>query len=528
MPEPRVLADELPIVPIPVAARRLEGMFKLGTDVVVRHDGETAPEARRLAEFLDARLGSAPKVRKGTGSSSRAITLAVDPSVGSVSGAYTLLATADGVRIAGKDRAGVFHGIVTLLQLCPPVGDIRWSDPDGAPMPAAKVEDAPAFAWRGLQYDAGRWYLPAKDIRTLLDWMAFHKLNVFHWHLTEDQGWRFESRKYPKLTEVGAWRASSPRYGDRNASDGKRHGGYYTQRECRDIVRYAAERHITVVPEVEIPGHSSAAIASYPQFGNTDVPGFAPKVVEKWGVQSYTYAPKPETVRFLDDILGEICEVFPSKYIHIGGDEAPKSQWKASAFAQDFMKRNGLKNEEELQSWFIRQAEAMLAKRGRRLIGWDEIREGGLSPNATVMAWRSEQWGIDTVKEGKDIVMAPTSHMYLDYYQDDPKRELSKGAEYECIGGYLPIEKVYSYHPIPDALTPAEARKVLGVEAEVWGEYVKSIEKATYLAFPRAAAVAEIGWSPRARRDFAGFTLRLRALEAHYRAGGLKYGRIPS
>lgn len=516
-----------PLVPIPVRAESRPGAFALDHATVLRHDRRTDSEARLLADALAARLGKAPRRMRGTGPAPGAIVLALDPALGPRSGAYRLEVGPDQIAVTGADPAGVFYGIQSLLQLAPPVGDPAWSAPGGAPVPGWRIDDHPAFGWRGLQIDVGRWFLPLADLKKLVDWMAFHKLNVLHWHLTEDQGWRFESKKYPRLTEVGAWRESSPPYGNRNGSDGTRHGGFYTQKECRELVAYAARRHVTVVPEVEIPGHSSAAIASYPHLGNQDVPGYAPRVVTSWGVQSYTYAPTPQTLRFLDDILGEICDVFPSRVIHVGGDEAPKTQWKNSPAAQAFLKANGLRDEEHLQSWFIRQVEAMLARRGRRLIGWDEIREGGLSPNATVMVWRSEQWGIDTVREGKEVVMAPTSHLYLDYYQDDPKRELAKGREYECIGGYLPIERVYGYHPIPAALTPAEAARVLGVEGQVWGEYVKSYDKATYLAFPRAAALAEIGWSPRERKDMADFARRLRAIEGHYRAGGLKYGRMP-
>jgi len=522
-------AQSVPVIPVPASVLSRSDSFRLGTDVVLRHDGRSRSEASLLAEELAVRLGRAPKVTgiASSNDSAPAIVLRVDASVGSKSGAYRLDIGAGGIEIVGNDAAGVFYGTQTLLQICPPKGDGLWKSVGGTALAGVRIEDAPTFGWRGLQVDTGRWYLPLADLKKIIDQMAFHKMNVFHWHLTEDQGWRFESRKYPKLTSVGAWRPSSPPYGNRNGSDNTRHGGFYTQKECRALVAYAAKRHITVVPEIEIPGHSSAAIAAYPALGNDDIAGYNPIVSPRWGVHPYTYSPKEETFRFLEDILSEVCEVFPSKFIHIGGDEAPKTQWKNSPFAQSVMKREGLKDEEELQSWFIRRIEGILAKKGRRIIGWDEIREGGLSPNATVMAWRSEQYGIDTAKEGKDVVMAPTSHLYLDYYQADPKSELAKGAEYECIGGFLPLEKVYSYYPIPTTLTAQETKHVLGLEGQVWGEYFKSLDKAMYLAFPRAAAVAEIGWSPRERKDWNGFVGRLKSVSGHWDAAGVKYGPFP-
>ena len=521
-------AQSLPLIPVPMRAESSTGAFKLNRTVQIRYDKSTTNEAGILANLLQNRLGVAPKRTKITGLSlaTNCITMGVNTALSLKPGGYRMSIGPDGVLITAKDPAGAFYAIQSLLQLAAPIGDARWVSADGAMISSVRIDDQPAFDWRGLQLDVGRWFIEVADIKKLLDWMAFHKLNVFHWHLTEDQGWRFEVKKYPKLTDIGAWRASSPPYGNRDGSDGKRHGGFYTQQQCRDVVQYAAKRHITVVPEIEIPGHSAAAIAAYPMFGNDDIPGFKPGVVNTWGVQYFTYAPKEETFRYLEDVLDEVCKVFPSKFIHIGGDEAPKKQWASSPFAQSVMKREGLKDEDHLQSYIIKRVEAMLTKRGRRLIGWDEIREGGLSPNATVQAWRGEQGGIDTAREGKDVVMSPTSYMYFDYWQADPKSEMAKGLEYECIGGFLPLAKVYEYYPLPAVLNAAEQKKILGLEGQVWGEYVKSWDKVTYLAFPRAAALAETGWSPKDKKDYPDFLRRLGAVSEHYKAGGMKFGPI--
>jgi hexosaminidase len=355
--------------------------------------------------------------------------------------------------------------------------------------------------------------------------MAFHKLNIFHWHLTDDQGWRIEIKKYPKLTEVGAWRDSSPPYGNRNSDDGQRYGGFYTQDQIKDVVAYAAARHITIVPEIEMPGHASAAITSYPELGNSDIPGYAPKVVTRWGVQPYIFAPKEETFRFLEDVLTEVCELFPGKFIHIGGDEAPKTQWKQSQFAQDLIKREGLKNEEELQSWFVRRIGAFLESKNRNLIGWDEIQEGGLPKTATMMVWRDAKWGKHAMALGNNVVMATTSHTYFDYYQNPAATELAKGKEYECIGGNLSLEKVYSYNPTFIAENPAQEKQILGTQAQLWAEYAKDMKKVEYMAFPRIAALAELAWTPLALKNYDDFRKRLDGVMTHYDAGHLNFSK---
>ena len=454
------------------------------------------------------------------------IRLALDAGLGVKAEGYNFESSGKGIVIKGKDSAGAFYGVQTLLQLLPPPGGKNWGTNRTATVPGLKILDEPRFAWRGMMLDVGRHFYDVKDIKQLLDLMAFHKLNTFHWHLTEDQGWRLEIKKYPKLTEVGAWRDGTPPYENRKASDGKRYGGFYTQEQVREIVAYAARRHITVVPEIEMPGHAAAAIAAYPQFGNDDVPGYAPRVAVRWGVHPYIYAPKEETFAFLDGVLDEVCSLFPSKYIHIGGDEAPKDQWKQSPFAQQVIKREGLKDEQELQSWFIRRIEKMLAGKGRRLVGWDEIQEGGLPKTATMMVWRNEKWAKHAISQGNDVVMAPTSYTYFDYYQADKKQELAKGAEYEAIGGLLPIEKVYSFDPGAVAADAEEAKHILGVQAQLWSEYFKTWDKVTYHAFPRMAALAEIAWTRTDRKNYADFQARLESITAHYDAEGIKHGEV--
>ena len=348
-------------------------------------------------------------------------------------------------------------------------------------------------------------------------------MNTFHWHLTDDQGWRIEIKKYPKLTEIGAFRDSSPPYGNRNSDDGVRYGGFYTQEQIRDIVGYAAARHITIVPEIEMPGHAAAAIAAYPELGNSDIPGYAPGVKTRWGVHPYIFSPKEETFAFLEDVLSEVCELFPSKYIHIGGDEAPKTQWKQSKFAQEVIKREGLKNEEELQSWFIRRIGKFLESKNRNLIGWDEIQEGGLPKTATMMVWRDAKWAKHALALGNNVVMATTSHTYLDYYQNPGPGELAKGKEYEAIGGHLPLEKVYSYDPAFVAENAAQEKQILGTQAQLWSEYFKDMKKVEYMAFPRIAALAEVAWTPLQLKNYDDFSARLVGVMRHYDAGKLNY-----
>lgn len=521
-------AEPLPLIPLPAAIERTDGEFPFTKETGIRYNSKLATEAGLFAKDLEKLTGGKPVMATKEQRSRIAseILLDIDPASDLPASGYRLEVTPKAVRIIGKDAAGAWYGTRTLLQLLPPANTEIWSTTKTPVIPDLRITDQPRFVWRGMMLDVGRHFFPAEDIKTLIDWMAFHKLNTFHWHLTEDQGWRIEIKKYPKLTEVGAFRKSSPPYGDRNGSDNTRYGGFYTQEQIKDIVAYAAARHITIVPEIDMPGHMAAAITAYPELGNDDIPNYNPEVVTHWGVYPYTLAPTEKTFQFVDDVLTELCALFPSKYIHIGGDEAPKTQWEESPRVKELMKKEGLKNGHDVQSYFIKRVEKILESKGRKLIGWDEIREGGLSPAATVMSWRGEEGGIASAKEGHDVVMTPTSHLYIDYYQSPAAGELAKGKEYEAIGGLVSLEKVYSYNPVPTALTPAEAKHVLGVQVNLWTEYVKDFKKVEYFAFPRVAALSEVAWTQPDRKNYDNFLQRLDGIIKFYDAAGVKHGDV--
>ncbi|MEU8568012.1 beta-N-acetylhexosaminidase [Streptomyces pathocidini] len=440
---------------------------------------------------------------------------------------YRLTVGADGVDIAGGGEAGVFWARQTLRQLLGPEAfrkaPVR---PDAErTVPYVTVEDAPRFAWRGMMLDVARHFMPKDGVLRYLDLLAAHKLNVFHFHLTDDQGWRVEIKRYPRLTEVGAWRERTKRgVGPTLLWDERPHGGFYTQDDLREIVAYAAERHITVVPEIDVPGHSQAAIAAYPELGNTDVVDTAAlRVWDSWGINPNVLAPTDTTLRFYEGVLEEVLDIFPSRFVHIGGDECPKDQWKASPTAQARIKEQGLKDEDELQSWFIRHFDGWLAERGRRLIGWDEILEGGLAEGAAVSSWQGYEGGIAAAQAGHDVVMCPQQHVYLDYRQAPGEDEPMP------IAIVRTLEDVYRFEPVPPQLTPEEAAHVLGAQANVWTETVENQARVDYQTFPRLAAFAEVAWTPLpapAERDFAGFEARMAA--AHYArldALGIDYRR---
>lgn len=417
---------------------------------------------------------------------------------------YRIAVTPDSISIASGGPNGALYALQSLMQSIA-------TDGNGAPaLPRMDVKDQPRFAWRGLMMDSCRHMMPVRDIKKILDLMERYKFNTLHWHLTDDQGWRLPIAKYPRLTAAGAVRAQSPVIGNRNKPDGTPYSGHYTADEIREVVQYAKDRGITVIPEVELPGHASAAITAYPELGNTDIPGFAPKVQETWGVHPYTFSPTEKTFRFLEDVIDEVCLLFPdSPYIHIGGDEAPKDQWKQSPAAQQVMKDNGLANENELQSYFIRRVEKMINKHGKRLIGWDEIQEGGLSPTATMMVWRS--WMPNSARhalaQGNDVVMTPNSHLYFDYDQGPGK---PSAPEYETINNdNMTWQRVYSLEPIPQGTPKEQEKQVLGCQANVWTEYIPNLPKWEYHVFPRALALAEVAWTPRELKNEKDFKKRL-------------------
>ncbi len=514
-----IAAGSAALVPLPHSVQEGDGHFEISPATAIRHDDALAGEAALLAGDLKLAAGHEPRLfgERLKILLPSEIRIDLDATLDLAPGGYRLESSPDGVEVVGKDAAGVWNGTRSLLQL------IGCGAKDNPKVPAVSIVDEPRFQWRGMHLDVGRHFFGVEDLKEFLDWMAFHKLNVFHWHLTEDQGWRIEIRKYPKLTEIGAWRESTPPYGNRNGDDGERYGGFYTQEEIREVVAYARQRHITIVPEIDMPGHMAAAIAAYPEFGNSDVPGYAPKVMTRWGVHPYTLAPTEEAFGFVDDILTEVCELFPSEYIHIGGDEAPKGQWENSPRVKELMKEEGLKNGHEVQSYFIKRVEKMLEAKGRKLIGWDEIREGGLAPSATVMCWRGDGIGsaVASAKEGHDVVMAPNSTLYFDHYQAPAGAELAKGAEFEAIGGFSPLSEVYAYEPVPGALDAEQAKHILGVQAQLWTEYMKTWNKVEYMAFPRIAALSEVAWTRPDRRNYDDFRSRLDGILACYDAAGV-------
>ncbi|MFJ8074654.1 beta-N-acetylhexosaminidase [Streptomyces sp. NPDC096176] len=436
---------------------------------------------------------------------------------------YRLVADGAVIRIEGGSAAGVFWGAQTLRQLLGPAAHRRAPLTKGGrwELPAVTIEDAPRFSWRGMMLDVSRHFMPKGGVLRYLDLLAAHKLNVFHFHLTDDQGWRIEIKRHPRLTEVGAWRTRT-KYGHRASLlwDDKPHGGYYTQDDIREIVAYAAERHITVVPEIDIPGHSQAAISAYPQLGNSDVIDTTSLTVwDNWGVSPNVLAPTDNTLRFYEGVLEEVLELFPSTFVHIGGDECAKDQWKASAAAQARIKELGLADEDELQSWFIRHFDRWLTDRGRRLIGWDEILEGGLAPGAAVSSWRGYKGGIAAAEAGHDIVMCPEQQVYLDHRQAD-------GDEPMPIGFVRTLEDVYRFEPVPPTLTPEAAAHVLGTQANVWTEVMQDSARVDYQVFPRLAAFAEVAWSrlpAPAARDFTDFERRMTAHYSRLDALGVDY-----
>ncbi|MDT0450541.1 beta-N-acetylhexosaminidase [Streptomyces hesseae] len=516
---------DLDLIPAPVSVREVPppGRYVLDEETLV----EARPGTEGVARWLRATVGAATGLPLAPGGDAdNRIVLAVDPALGRRLGPEGYRVVVDGyaVRVDGGSSAGVFWGAQTLRQLlgpeafrrAPVTGRREWT------LPMAAIEDTPRFAWRGVLLDVARHFLPKDGVLRYLDLLAAHKLNVLHLHLTDDQGWRMEIHRYPELTRTGAWRART-KLGHRASPlwDERPHGGYYTQDDLREIVAYAAERHITVVPEIDLPGHSQAAIAAYPELGNTDVVDTTTLTVwDTWGISPHILAPTDHTLAFYEHVLTEVLDVFPSPFVHIGGDECPKDQWKASPAARARMAAEGLADEDELQSWFIRHFDRWLAERGRRLVGWDEILEGGLAPGATVSSWRGYAGGIAAARAGHDVVMCPEQQVYLDHRQ-------APGADEPVSIGYVrTLEDVYRFDPVPAELTEAEAARVLGAQANLWTEVMEDQRRLDYQAFPRLAAFAETVWSPLpapAARDYAAFERRMAVHYARLDALGVDY-----
>ena len=499
------------VIPLPSKLTAGRGEFALTASTAIVTDASLRTLGRSLADMVGPATGFDLPIRTGAAPATSHIALRLNKALSSALGpeGYRLNATAGAVTITAAEPAGVFYGIQTLRQLLPPAiyrsavaKRATWT------LPAVTIEDMPRFSWRGGHLDVSRHFMPKEFVMKYIDLLSIHKMNRFHWHLTDDQGWRLEIKKYPKLTEVGGWRSEtlighdvSERAAANRKFDGKRHGGFYSQDDVREVVAYAAARFVTVVPEIEMPGHSQEVVAAYPELGCTD-----DKVEPRtwWGVSAYLLNPNERTIAFMQDVLAETLDLFPGPWIHIGGDEAVKTQWKANPQIQARIKELGLKDENELQSWFIRQMDTFLTSHGRRLIGWDEILDGGLAPNATVMSWQGINGAIASARAKHDAVLTPNGWTYFDAYQS---RDTAK--EPLAIGGFTPLDKVYTWEPMPAQLEPEFQKYILGVQGQLWSEYLPDPKQVEYMAYPRMTALAEVAWTPTSQRKLDEFLPRL-------------------
>ena len=506
------------VVPMPLEINTTQqASFLLKSGVTVYYPAGNEKMQRNaefLASYVKAQTGIELQVQAGEGGKEGIVLqlgLANDNPE-----AYQLKVDASQVVISSPSEAGVFYGIQTLRKA------VDVAEGSNVELPAVEIKDQPRFGYRGMMLDVGRHFFSMDEIKTYIDMMALHNINRFHWHLSEDQGWRIEIKKYPKLTEIGSMRKETVIGHNSGKYDGKPNGGFYTQEQAKEIVAYAAERYITVIPEIDLPGHMQAALAAYPELGCTGGPY---EVWTQWGVSDNVLcAGNDQTIQFIKDVLAEIVEIFPSEYIHVGGDECPKVKWSTCPKCQARIKALGLKSdnkhtkEERLQSYVIHEAEEFLNSKGRKMIGWDETLEGGLAPNATVMSWRGEAGGIEAAKQHHDVVMTPNTYLYFDYYQ-------SKDTETEpmAIGGYLPIERVYSYEPMPKSLSPEEQKYIVGVQANLWTEYIPDFKQVQYMVLPRMAALSESQWCAPEKKNYEAFLQRVSRLVNIYAKNGWNY-----
>ena len=487
--------NRLPLIPQPKSIQKSKGYFVLNKETVIQADNKMF-EAHYLQQAIKQQTGLDLKIVLVAESGNIIkLTVKIQETFTSQKEKYAISISKNQIAINSEENSGLFYGIQTLLQLIP--SDTK----NEVQIPCIQINDKPKYEWRGMHLDCARHFFPVSFVKKYIDYLAMYKFNTFHWHLTDDQGWRIEIKKYPKLTEVGAWRNGSMigHYSEQKFDD-KRYGGYYTQEEIKEVVAYATQRHITIVPEIEMPGHAVAALAAYPEYSCTGGPF---EVAKLWGVLDDVFCPKEETFTFLEDILSEVIALFPSQYIHIGGDECPKTRWKNCPHCQALIKEKGLKDEHELQSYFIQRIEKFVNSKGRKIIGWDEILEGGLAPNAAVMSWRGTEGGIAAAKQKHFVVMTPGSHCYFDYYQGEPKNEPL------AIGGYIPVEKVYGFNPTPKELNSEDAKYILGAQANVWSEYMEDGQKVEYMIFPRMLALSEVLWGTSNPANYSDFQNRM-------------------
>ena len=499
--------DRCDIIPAPKAYEEMPGAFRLRSAAV-----EADPAFAETAADLSARLAAVTGLKTAKPAAIRLVRVEGLPEE-----AYRLEVTQQQVTIEATDPAGAFYGVQSFLQLLPAqvYGDkrakgVRWT------APCCRVEDRPHFPYRGMHLDVGRYFMPKETVMRFIDLMAMHKQNMFHWHLTEDQGWRIEIKKYPRLTEVGAWRPFTADYRDENP-DGTPHGGFYTQDDVREVVEYARRRFVTVIPEIELPGHASAAIAAYPQLScNPDAPH---AVATSWGVKTDVFCPNAFTFQFLEDVFTELFDLFPSPYYHIGGDECPKDAWMESDYCKDLMKVLGITDFHELQTFFVRRMDSFLRAHGKTVIGWDEILDGSAVESTVVMSYRGHAPAAKAIQRGMKTILVPNRWTYLDYYQMDP------ALEPKAQSLYLPIDKVYNYFPAVDSLRTLSDEYIIGYECCVWGEYAQTPERVEYLAFPRAVAAAEVAWCDRGEKDWDSFYRRMRKEFGRLDAKGVRYNR---
>lgn len=518
------------IIPQPeqVTMPATAGSFTITPATVIVTNEVTKNSADFLNDYLQEMYGFRLKTTDKKSAANAINLTVVQPIRATVEGAYDMNVTGNGVDIRGQNVAGAFYGVQSLIQLLPTEKKASLA------VPYITIHDQPRFQYRGLMLDCSRHFFPISFVKKYIDYIALHKMNFFHWHLTDDQGWRIEIKKYPLLTQKGAFRNGSiighhPGVGN----DHDISGGFYTQDDVKDIVAYAAKRYITVVPEIEMPGHASAAIAAYPELScfpeEPTVKYFPQKgtwagdstgkhVQQAWGVYDDVYIPSENTFKFLEGVLDEVIALFPGKYIHIGGDECPKENWKRSEFCQQLMKEKGLKDEHELQSYFVQRMEKYINSKGKAMIGWDEILEGGLAPNAIVMSWRGEKGGIEAAKQKHNVIMTPTTYVYFDYSQNKPEDSLT-------IGGFLPLQNVYNYEPIPAELRNEDSSYIMGAQANLWTEYITNQQKVEYMIFPRVSALSEVLWSSKANRSFNDFSKRLPAQLKRYDLWNADYSK---
>lgn len=512
------------VIPLPQeVSLTQENPFKLNENVLIAYPENNAllqRNAEFLSEYIQQATNYAPKTKAIAAGEQvkNAIVLGLDPSIANKEG-YVLTTTPEGINLNGQTENGVFYGIQTLRKSIP-----AEAKEATILIPAGEIKDEPRFSYRGMHLDVGRHFFPKEFMKKYIDLLALHNMNTFHWHLTDDQGWRIEIKKYPKLTEIGSQRSRTVIGRNTQEYDNTPYGGFFTQEEAKEIVKYAQERYITVIPEVDLPGHMLAALAAYPEMGCTGGPY---EVCPRWGIfEDVLCIGNDQTMQFLEDVMSEIIEIFPSKYVHIGGDEAPRTRWEKCPKCQAGIKTEGLKAdknhtaEDRLQSYCMTRIEEFLNSKGRQIIGWDEILEGDVAPNATVMSWRGMEGGIKAAQLGHDVIMTPTSFCYFDYYQTADTKDEPLG-----IGGYVPIEKVYSLEPVPAVLTEEQSKHILGAQANLWTEYIHSSEHVEYMVLPRMAALAEVQWTQPEKKDFKDFTKRLARLMKFYQRDGFNYAK---